>query len=148
MRRNLILAFFFCFAITTGFAQSGFDGRWATDRLTGPVPLGERSEIVQLDIIVENGKQLVGETFAERQKRLYARFPKGTYEVDQYRVGPYVSLAMCFKSNYNDLWKGLKTEDEGLVLKDPKARLEACLKPASNARWQVKARRPTKNYSF
>lgn len=56
MRRNLILAFFICFAATTGFAQSGFNGKWATDRLTGPVPLGERSEIVQLDIIVENGK--------------------------------------------------------------------------------------------
>ena len=56
MPRNLILAFFICFATTTGFAQSGFNGRWATDRLAGPVPLGERIEIAQLDIIVENGK--------------------------------------------------------------------------------------------
>jgi hypothetical protein len=56
MRRNLILAFFVCFAATTGFAQSGFDGKWATDRLAGPVPLGERREVVQLDIVVENGK--------------------------------------------------------------------------------------------
>jgi hypothetical protein len=40
MRRNLILAFFICFATTTGFAQGGFNGKWVTDRLTGPVPLG------------------------------------------------------------------------------------------------------------
>jgi hypothetical protein len=56
MRRNLIFAFLICFATTAGFAQSGFNGKWATDRLTGPRPMGERREIVQLDIFVEDGK--------------------------------------------------------------------------------------------
>jgi hypothetical protein len=56
MRKNFILAFFICFVATTGFAQSGFSGKWATDRITGPVPLGERREIVQLEVAIENGR--------------------------------------------------------------------------------------------
>lgn len=107
-----------------------------------------KDQLYIFDMIVENGVQLSGVTFMERQKRLYARFPNGKYETDQYRIHPNVSLAVNFKADYQHLWKSLKTEDEGLVLKDPNAKLVACLKQTSNAGWQVKSRRPTANYSF
>ena len=107
-----------------------------------------KDQLYIFDMIVEDGEQLTGVTFAERQRRLYSRFPNGVYERDQYRVHPNVSLAMNFKANYQDLWKSLQDEDEGLVLKDPNAKLVACMKQTSNAGWQVKSRRPTKNYSY
>ena len=107
-----------------------------------------KDQLYIFDMIVEDGEQLTGVTFAERQLMLYAKFPGGVYEVDQYRVHPNISLAINFKSDYQHLWKSLKSEDEGLVLKDPNAKLVACLKQTSNAGWQVKSRVPTKNYSF
>lgn len=107
-----------------------------------------KDQLYIFDMIVEDGEQLTGVTFEERQKRLYAKYPGGVYETDQYRIHPNITLAINFKSDYQHLWKSLKSEDEGLVLKDPNAKLIACLKPTSNAGWQVKSRRPTKNYSF
>lgn len=38
--------------------------------------------------------------------------------------------------------------DEGLVLKDPTAPLADCRRESRNGDWQVKCRRPTKNYGF
>ena len=107
-----------------------------------------KDQLYIFDMIVDKGEQLTGVSFEERQKMLYEKHPGGVYEVDQYRIHPNVSLAVNFTADYQHLWKSLKTEDEGLVLKDPKAKLSACLKQTSNAGWQVKTRRPTKNYSF
>ena len=58
MRRNLILAFFFCSIATAGFAQSSVNGKWATDRPADPLLVtdAERRGRVQLDVDIENGK--------------------------------------------------------------------------------------------
>jgi hypothetical protein len=39
-------------------------------------------------------------------------------------------------------------EDEGLVLKNPKALLNVCHKISANAAWQVKCRKGHKNFGF
>lgn len=109
-----------------------------------------KNQLYIFDLIVENGEQLTGVTFEERQRRLYSKFPGGDYEQEsfQYRVHPNVSLAINFKTDYHELWKRLRPEDEGFVLKDPTSKLIACFKANSNQGWQVKTRKPTANYSF
>ena len=107
-----------------------------------------KDQLYLFDLIVDQGEQLVGSTFLERQKLLYAKYPNGTYEGDQQRVHQYVSLAVNFASNFNDVWSRLKVEDEGLVFKKLTGKLEACFKPSSNEGWQCKSRRPHANYSF
>jgi hypothetical protein len=56
MRKNLAHAILFCFLATGAFAQSGLNGRWMTDRQIDPLPLGERRQIVQLELNVEGDK--------------------------------------------------------------------------------------------
>lgn len=107
-----------------------------------------KDQLYIFDILVDSGVHLSGMTFEERQNLLYQNHPNGVYEPTQYRIHPYVSLAINFKTDYQHLWKSLQVEDEGLVLKDPTAKLVACIKQTANAGWQVKTRRPTKNYSF
>jgi hypothetical protein len=47
-------------------------------------------------------------------------------------------------------WKKLVSVEmyEGLVFKKPSAKLDVGYKPANNTGWQVKVRKPTKNYSY
>lgn len=119
-----------------------------------------KHQLYLFDQIVKDGVHLIGTTFAERQKMLRERWPSQTGERDSLRVGTYVSLAKNYKAGFNKLFDGavkraaernarqLNVEDEGLVLKDPNARLEACFKQTANNGWQCKVRVPHKNYSF
>lgn len=103
------------------------------------------------DVIVLDGQQLVGTTFAERQAMLRALYPHHADDASQLgirRVAPNVALAKNYKAGFVKLFDSLKPEDEGLVLKDPTAKLLPCFKEGSNNRWQVKSRVPHKNYSF
>lgn len=113
-----------------------------------------KDDLYIFDQIVQDGVQLVGTTFAERQALLRARFAgeieehKADARRDQLRIHKHVCLAKNFKSGFDKLFDTLKPEDEGLVMKKPDAKLEACFKVTSNAAWQVKSRVPHKNYSF
>jgi hypothetical protein len=62
-------------------------------------------------------------------------------------------LAKNHASGFSALYSSFDTdEDEGLVLKDPEAKLLLCNRPNSNSGWQVKCRRQIgqggKNYSY
>lgn len=60
-----------------------------------------------------------------------------------------MSVTVNHESNFQTLFDGLVDPlDEGLVLKDPNARLGDCYRAGRNGDWQVKCRRPTKNYGF
>jgi len=51
--------------------------------------------------------------------------------------------------DFDKTFKSLSSdEDEGLVLKNPTGKLKDGDKPNSNSLWQVKCRRPTKNYGW
>lgn len=107
-----------------------------------------KNQLYVFDQLVKDGKQLVGTTFGDRQKVLHAKWEKWSAESDQVRVGTYVSVAKCFSSGFDKLFDTLKPEDEGLVLKNPCAKLLPGYKSDSNSKWQVKCRVTHKNYSF
>jgi len=121
---------------------------FVAELLHSKVTGGPKHELYIHDQLVNDGFSLVGKTFAERQAMLLARFPGGKSESDQYRIADRITLAKNFAGGFSTLFGQLGAEDEGLVLKDPKAVLRACLKPDSNKGWQVKCRIAHANYSF
>jgi hypothetical protein len=109
-----------------------------------------KDQLFLFDILVKDGEQLVGSTFAERQeilKWIWA-IPMKQEDDDQYRIGEFVSIAKNFTGGFSYLFNKLKPEDEGLVIKDPNSKLEPCFRVLANSTWQVKARITSKNYSF
>jgi hypothetical protein len=121
---------------------------FVAELLHSKVTGGPKNELYIFDQIVRDGVQLVGETFLSRQMALLAKFAGGKPEDDCYRLTPKITLAKNFTGGFTTMFDTLKKEDEGLVLKDPKAVLRACLKPDSNKGWQVKCRIAHSNYSF
>ena len=109
-----------------------------------------RDQLFLFDVLVMDGVQLVGKTFMERQEMLKWRWaiPMKQEDDDQFRVGPNVSIAKNYTGGFSSLFGSLKPEDEGLVIKDPNAKLEPCFRALSNSTWQVKCRIPTKSYGF
>ena len=102
------------------------------------------------DILVWQGDYLVGTTFAQRQTLLQEIFKGKLKEgnADHWVIEDKIWLAKPLK-DFKKTWEGLvHTEDEGIVLKDPNAKLKLCNKPNSNVGWQLKCRRPHKNYGF
>lgn len=106
------------------------------------------------DILVADSQHLTGTTFAERQTILADLFPHAVDHISGgYRViDQHTWLAKNYQTGFARLFQGIaerrQAEDEGLVLKNPKARLALCLGERSNVKWQAKCRLPTKNYSF
>ncbi len=103
------------------------------------------------DVLVWDGDNLTGRTFLERQELLHETiFPQAKGAAVSHRnITDTIWLARRHDSNFEALFDTLDSkEDEGLVLKNPKAKLENCARQTSNAKWQVKCRKPTKNYGF
>lgn len=103
------------------------------------------------DILVADGRYLVGTTFTQRQTMLAELFDLKRRPVaktgSHYVIDQHTWLARNHTSGFQKLFAGLSSpEDEGLVLKLPTAKLEPCLKLGSNAGWQVKIRKPHENY--
>lgn len=91
------------------------------------------------DILRYKGKDLLGTTYSERMHLINSEFP----------AGKNIILAECYTENFEELFKSLSEDiDEGLVFKNPKARLKPAFKKGSNADWQVKVRKKSKNYGF
>lgn len=108
-----------------------------------------KNQLYLFDKIVDEGVHLVGTTFEERQLILQSQW-EGTREEKQHqiRVSDYVSLAENLTGDFDSIFDDLLPEDEGLVLKNPKGKLDPCFKQTANNGWQVKCRIPHKNYSF
>jgi ATP-dependent DNA ligase len=104
---------------------------------------------VIFDILVHNGVHLVGTTFEERQKlleKLYRATPHDSWiskiSENVYRVNNI--------SNAETQWKDLTEVEmyEGFVFKKKSGKLDLGFKKENNMSWQVKVRKPTKNYSY
>lgn len=106
--------------------------------------------LVLFDILVHKGQYLTGTNFLERQELLDTLFPTSPYDkwIDQ--VSKNVYRVKNFKSNFVILYNEIVQIDmyEGWVLKRPSGILEAGLRPGNNTGWQLKIRKPTKNYSY
>lgn len=98
-----------------------------------------KNTIYLFDVLRYMGKSLVGTTLADRLQIL-EKTPALTNNIqiiktyDRDLAGLYHSLS--------------EPTQEGIVLKDPKAKLRDCLRNGLNGGWQVKVRRPTENYGF
>lgn len=106
---------------------------------------------VIFDILVYSGKHLLGTTFLQRQELLDTLFPFGnSYDAFIDNVGPNTYRAKNFTSNFESLWKeAIKIQMyEGFVLKRPSGILENGFKESNNTGWQLKMRKPTKNYKY
>lgn len=115
------------------------------------VTSGRRDTNYINDVLVYDGDYLVGTTYAERIDMLKDMFSPQITDEDycEYKIGDNASIAKCFSGKFNELFDSLDNpEDEGLVLKNPKASLAMCSKAASNSGWMVKCRRPHKNFTF
>lgn len=103
------------------------------------------------DIIVYDGKSLIGKTFLERQAILDRIMPAAVDETySHYILNEHIWLSKIHSVGFKDLFEKSKefSEDEGLVFKRPAVPLEMCTKETSNNGWQYKVRKPTKNYGF
>jgi hypothetical protein len=99
------------------------------------------------DILVTNGKYLIGLTYAQRYKILQDLFlhnPLASMP-SHFVLDKHSWLVKNVRENFGNAFKSINTvEDEGLVLKDP----TGILSLQNNSSWLVKARKPHKNYSF
>lgn len=103
------------------------------------------------DVLVYDGRRLLGWTYAQRYKLLLDVFHRGTPLETKWShwVFPgrlWLARNIRAGAGFSKLFKGLKDpEDEGLVLKDPNGMLTAS---QDNSGWTVKCRRPHKNMAF
>jgi hypothetical protein len=110
---------------------------------------GIRDTLYLFDMIVDDNKQLVGETFIQRQDRLHHLWPVVGEHDHYYMADERLWIAKpIIVEDLADFFNSLtEPEDEGLVLKDPNAKLEPCRNQTINNKSQVKCRRATKNYT-
>jgi hypothetical protein len=102
------------------------------------------------DILVADGVFLCGENTQERQDILQNLF-KTTDDgsISHTVIDDHTWLVKNYRKDFLNLFDSLTEEHyEGLVMKDPKARLKLCDKEHSNSESQVKIRKPNKNYSY
>ncbi len=115
------------------------------------------------DVLVWEGEMLVGRTFTERMDLLQTIFDVGESDnvVSLGSDGYYILnsnawLAKTITSDLNAAWRvaeNQKPEEgapliEGIVLKNPKSRLDLPGRQKDNGKWQVKCRIGHKNYVF
>lgn len=123
-------------------------GWWVlcAELLHSKVSGGPRDTHYVHDVLVADGDYLIGETYAQRYSRLVSLFvPKSVSDTpDHWVVDDHVWLAKCRRTGFREYYDSLSApEDEGVVLKDPRAVLTT--KPG---RWSVKCRRPMANFTF
>lgn len=112
-----------------------------------------RNQLYIFDLLVADGKQLVGRTFEQRQEMLFQRYGEGQdcVGLGARLLAPGIQIAMPFSKRLGKRrpdFDQLHLEDEGFVAKNPNAPLGLMLVQANNQDWQVKSRKPTKNYSY
>lgn len=103
------------------------------------------------DVIVYQSRQLVGMTFAERQKILEKLLPcNGKETKSYYYVTDKIWRARVITKDILRHFQEIEDKkiDEGIVLKLPSGKLKPCRKEDSNCSWQYKIRYQTKNYQF
>lgn len=111
---------------------------------------GHQDTLYVHDILVYKDEELTGTTYEERYKILLGLFDiKDMGHIDRWIVNENLWIAKWLYSGFRQVFDSITDpEDEGLVVKNPKAKLAFCRKPGSNSSWQIKCRKSTKNYSF
>lgn len=112
------------------------------------------------DILVYRSNYMLGSTTEERLLMLERLLPSKRMSVSADGFLNYNHVCTTFfkgiykspsyEGNFSDLYDDLVKTDvyEGLVLKRKNAKLTLGLNEINNNSWQIKCRKPTKNYSF
>ena len=105
---------------------------------------------VIFDILVHNGKHLLGTTFLERQKLLDTLYPGTSFDDFIDTVGPSAYRVKNITGKFSEIWPRMTKIQmyEGWVLKRPDGVLEHGFREKNNTRWMVKVRKATKNYKY
>lgn len=109
------------------------------------------NKFVIFDILVLNGMHLTGTTYIERYNMLLDLYPeKKDYNEYLYQISENIFIVKYFDKNFFNLYQKLTNIDmlEGLVLKKKYGKLEQGTREKNNTGWQIKCRKPTKNYNF
>lgn len=101
------------------------------------------------DVLVFAGKPLTGVSFAQRQD-LLASVIEGAENDLWYENSQHIVRAKNHVGKTSLLYDKITEIPyvEGVVMKNPAAKLEHCFKANNNTSWQVKCRKTTKNYGF
>lgn len=104
------------------------------------------------DILVYNSEYLLGTTVIERLELLEKLYPsQGNENAHLLNIGiKGVFKAPVYDKDFAALYQDLVKTDmyEGVVMKRKDAQLQLGYNSANNTSWQVKVRKPTKNYKF
>lgn len=127
---------------------------------------GEKGEpfnlkFVIFDILVYNGEYLLETKFIDRMSLLDRLYPTTSTLVtkggsmNNYKhlyVTPYENVfrAPSYTNDFIELYNDIVDTDlyEGIVLKRKNAKLKFGFSEKNNSDWQIKCRKPTKNYDF
>ena len=118
--------------------------------------IGGEHPIVLWDVLVHDNIPLIDRTMVDRYRLLekICGHPKKLENSTGHQIGLEVSgalwLAPLFTSNFKARYLVATQVDylEGLVLKNPHAPLESSRHEENNTSWQIKIRKPAKNYAF
>lgn len=104
---------------------------------------------VIFDILMYEGKHLLGTSQGERMELIYSLFESTDYDGYIKRIDEYAFVVNQFDKP-TEVWNEIIQTDmyEGFVLKNPKGKLRNGTRPENNGSWQVKCRKPTKNYQY
>jgi hypothetical protein len=114
--------------------------------------IGVKDTLYLHDILVDFGDYLVGETYRQRYRRL-AELCNLVPDYRTYEPWRVAMPGIWLANNHGDLraaferWRD-DPRIEGIVAKNPEAKLMPCGRPTANARWQVKSRYPKANLAF
>jgi hypothetical protein len=112
------------------------------------------------DILVWQGRYLIGETFESRLRIISNLYGTSQSVVTKDSIVIYehlqttrvenVYVAPSYVNNFRSLYNGIVRTDlyEGIVVKKAAAKLELGFKERNNYTWQFKARKETRNYAF
>jgi len=133
------------------FKSTAVNGNWnvfVAELMHNKGPL-IKDMLYVFDVLVYQGCQLIGQTFAARQALLEQIIPGNETEL-WYEHSRQIVRARNHTGNSRELYQRISEIPyvEGLVLKDPNAALGLCNRKDNNTGWQVKCRKTTKNYGF
>lgn len=111
---------------------------------------GIRDTLYVFDILALRGDTLSGTTFRERYEILKALVPGGQLMPTHRDMGSGLWIARTFLTGHSKLYHDVikQPENEGIVVKQPGAKLSNMLREGLDNGWQAKCRKPTKNYSY
>lgn len=107
-------------------------------------------KFVIFDILVYQDKYLIGTTFKERQELLDKLYPTQSFDKYISAISSSLFKVNNIQTNITQSWEDIIKTDmyEGFVLKNPYGTLDVGYRSNNNTGWQLKIRKPTKNYEY